>query len=154
MQFYRNSLLCFFLFGQSWSPLAFFSLNLFPLNFCLSQFQVFQWHVRPRGAFIFQSSLSDGRYFWRIVIVMDLSSVSNYHCQVMEYFCLLWAHLRPLQQRAGALQSPCFHITGSQSCWLKKDPFSNNCVEGEKDPFPLSLFAKKIQVSIWSLPQE
>ena len=40
------------------------------------------------------------------------------------YFCLLWAHLRPFQQRAGALQSPCFHITGSQSCWLKKDPFS------------------------------
>ena len=45
------------------------------------------------------------------------------------YFCLLWAHLRPFQQRAGALQSPCFHITGSQSCWLKKDPFSNNFVD-------------------------
>ena len=58
------------------------------------------------------------------------------------YFCLLWAHLRPFQQRAGALQSPCFHITGSQSCWLKKDPFSNNCVEGEEDAYPLSLFAK------------
>ena len=58
------------------------------------------------------------------------------------YFCLLWAHLRPFQQRAGALQPPCFHITGSQSCWLEKDPFSNNCVEGVEDPFPLSLFAK------------
>ena len=64
------------------------------------------------------------------------------------YFCLLWAHLRRFQQRAGALQSPCFHITGSQSCWLKKGPFSNNCVEGEEDPSLLSLYANNFQVSI------
>ena len=62
------------------------------------------------------------------------------------YFCLLWAHLRPFQQRAGALQSPCFHITGSQSCWLKKDPFSNNCVEGRKMRTPSPFRQKKFRL--------
>ena len=86
MQFYRTSLLCLFSNQVKLISISFFSLNLFPLNFCLSQFQVFQQHVRPRGAFIFQSSLSGGGYFWRIVIVMGPSSVSNHHYQVVVTF--------------------------------------------------------------------
>ena len=60
------------------------------------------------------------------------------------YFCLLWAHLRRFQQRAGALQSPCFHITGSQSCWLAKERsfFQTIVWKERKIPF-LSPFSQK-----------
>ena len=154
MQFYRTSLLCLF---SNWAKLI--SISLFLLE--LVSFEFLSFSV---------SSVSTARETTRsvhfpIIIIRRWLLLADRNCygpifgsqsslSGSGYFCLLWAHLRPFQQRAGALQSPCFHITGSQSCWLKKDPFSNNFVEGEKDPFPLSLYAKNFPVSILSLPPE
>ena len=148
MQFYRTSLLCLF---SNWAKLI--SISLFLLE--LVSFEFLSFSV---------SSVSTARETTRsvhfpIIIIRRWLLLADRNCygpifgfqsslSGSGYFCLLWAHLRPFQQRAGALQSPCFHITGSQSCWLKKGLFFKQlCGRRGRSLSPLP-FRKNFQVSI------
>ena len=118
MQFCKTSLLCFF---SNWGKLI--SISLFLLELVFFEFLSFSASSVSTAREITRSVHFPIIIIRRSLLLADRNcygTILGFHSSLSGsgYFCLLWAHLRPFQQRAGALQSPCFHTTGSQSCWL------------------------------------
>ena len=150
MQFYRTSLFCLFSNQAKLISIRFlFSLNFFLLNFCLSQFQVFQRHVRPRGAFIFQSSLSGSG--WLLLADRNCygpifgfqSSLSG-----SGYFCLLWAPSSALSTTGRSTPVSLFPYNGLTIMLAKERSFFKQLCGGRGRSLSFLPFRKKIPVGI------